>query len=341
MKNILISILWFFNVLAALAMLIAFAAPYVDPSIVAFPAFFGLAFPLILFVNVVFVIFWLFVKWKYLFLSLIIIILGYSNVKTYIRLSANKEEPGNVNGIKVITYNVRNFNNLGYKNNKNLINKIKTFLSEQDADVICLQESGNKSQLKFEGYQTVGDRANFILTKLKVIKTGYLMDANDYKFGVYADVIFQYDTIRLYNVQLLSYSVSRDIEDYEKEPEKVNPKQKVVTIAKKLKKGFTTRVNETYKLRKSLENSPYSVILCGDFNDPPASYTYRQIVNTGLKDAFVESGKGYGNTYNGYLPNMRIDYIFTSADIKIYNYKVFKVGFSDHFPVSALMVPEK
>jgi endonuclease/exonuclease/phosphatase family metal-dependent hydrolase len=140
----------------------------------------------------------------------------------------------------------------------------------------------------------------------------------------------------------MSYSVSGDLEQYEEKPDKINPKQKMITIARKLKKGFEMRVPETFKLRKSLENSPYPVILCGDLNDTPVSYTYRQLIKTGLKDAFTESGRGYGNTYNGYLPKIRIDYIFASADyFELYNYHILQTSFSDHFPVSAFIQPVK
>ncbi len=340
MRKLLTSILWFFNILAALALLIAYFAPFIDPSLLAFPAFFGLAFPLILFINLSFIIVWLFINWRYALLSFFLIVAGYSRVKTHIQLFGNKEKVENVQGIKVITYNVHTFGIRGTKNSKAVKDGIRNFLLKQKADIICLQEAGLKRNFKLKGYQTIGDKSNLLFTKLKVIKTGYLLDGNDYKYGVYADVLFENDTIRVFNVQLLSYSVSGDIEEYEKQPDKVNPKKKIVVIAQKLKKGFTLRVNETYKLRKSLEKSPYPVILCGDLNDPPASYTYREITGIGLKDAFVESGKGYGNTYNGYLPNMRIDYILASDNFKFYNYKVFKINLSDHFPVSALLVPD-
>ena len=81
-----------------------------------------------------------------------------------------------------------------------------------------------------------------------------------------------------------------------------------------------------------IQKSPYPVIVCGDFNDTPVSYAYRQ-VRGNLKDAFVESGWGISNTYNGVLPSIRIDYILFDQKIKAVNYNRDKVIFSDHFPV--------
>ena len=345
MQRFFIQLLWIFNIVAAVALVVAYISPFIDPSIISFPAFFGLAFPLLLFLNLAFAIIWLFINWKYSLLSLILIVAGYSEVKAHVQLFPEKKSE-NVKGIKVLTYNVRNYGFKGRKNIKSTVEGIKKeVLVKESPDIICLQEGSGKNKLKLNGYKIFGKTENFIFLKskaFKVIKKGDLIDGSDNKFGLFADVIFNDDTIRVFNVQLLSYSVSGDIEEYETQPEKVNPKKKIITITKKLKKGFTYRVNETYKLRKALEKSPYPVILCGDFNDPPASYTYRELITTGLKDSFTESGKGYGNTYNGYLPNMRIDYILASENLDFYNYKVIKTDFSDHFPVTALVeIPSK
>ncbi len=338
MQKLFISVLWFFNILAALALLIAYLAPFIDPSLISFPAFFGLAFPLLLFLNIAFVIVWLFVKWKYAFLSLFLLVAGYSHIKPHVQIFPEKEEQ-NVDGIKVMTYNVRNYAQQGKKHLKATIDSVKRILETQNPDIICLQEATKKNRISLKGYQVIGQIDNYILTRLKVVNTSYLLDETDFKFGVYADVIFEGDTIRVYNVQLLSYSVSKDIEEYENDPDKVTPKKRFITIAQKLKNGFEARVTETYRLRKSLERSPYPVILCGYLNDTPVSYTYREIMSAGLKDAFTESGSGYGNTYNGYLPKIRIDYIFASDQFEIYNYKVLKTHLSDHFPVTAFIVP--
>jgi endonuclease/exonuclease/phosphatase family metal-dependent hydrolase len=93
------------------------------------------------------------------------------------------------------------------------------------------------------------------------------------------------------------------------------------------------RAEQAATLKASISISPYPVIVCGDFNDPPGSFTYHT-VSGGLKDSFVESGKGTANTYNGKLPSFRIDYILYSPVFKSYNFKVTNIDHSDHFPVS-------
>jgi endonuclease/exonuclease/phosphatase family metal-dependent hydrolase len=44
----------------------------------------------------------------------------------------------------------------------------------------------------------------------------------------------------------------------------------------------------------------------------------------GLKNAFREKGSGLGRTYNGDFPNYQIDYIMTSPQFEVFNYKVIE-----------------
>jgi endonuclease/exonuclease/phosphatase family metal-dependent hydrolase len=76
--------------------------------------------------------------------------------------------------------------------------------------------------------------------------------------------------------------------------------------------------------------TPY--LIAGDFNDTPASYVVTQITEK-LNNAFIKKGSGFGTTYNGKFPNFQIDYIATSKDLEVLNYKIEKAKLSDHFPV--------
>jgi endonuclease/exonuclease/phosphatase family metal-dependent hydrolase len=82
-----------------------------------------------------------------------------------------------------------------------------------------------------------------------------------------------------------------------------------------------------------IEQSPYPVIICGDFNDTPSSYTYHQL-SEGLIDAFKESGNGIGHTYGGALPSFRIDYILHDERFKSTRFNTIRSKFSDHYPIT-------
>ena len=75
------------------------------------------------------------------------------------------------------------------------------------------------------------------------------------------------------------------------------------------------------------------VILCGDFNDSPISYTRRTIAAP-LVDCYAETGNGPGISYhyNGFY--VRIDNIMCSAHFTPYRCTVDRtVSASDHYPV--------
>ena len=94
------------------------------------------------------------------------------------------------------------------------------------------------------------------------------------------------------------------------------------------------RQKQAKAIREHISDCPYPVILCGDFNDSPASFSYNKIMH-GLKDSFRNSGKGTGTTYiGGNFPAYRIDYILHSPCYLSYGYTVGKeMGISDHYPI--------
>ena len=341
MRKLFINLFWTINIIAALAIVAAYIAPFINPNHWNIVAYFGIGFPVLLYINTFFVIFWIFVKRKYMLLSLLLILLGLPTISRHLQIFPKRTETKK--GIKIISYNVRNFQQLGSKNKNSTIESIANLISGQTPDIVCFQEFPKTKtpkgiiNLDMTAY---GQGGNIIFTKLKVVNQGNILSEKDNKFGIYADVLFGNDTIRVINIQLLSYSISKELEFYEN-TDKVNRKRFLFSVASKLNKGFTRRVHETQKLTKAISHSPYPIILCGDFNDPPASFTYQKIISTGLKDAFVESGSGYGNTYYWSFPKIRIDYIMTSKKFDIYNYNVLHTNLSDHYPIEALLVQKR
>lgn len=89
-------------------------------------------------------------------------------------------------------------------------------------------------------------------------------------------------------------------------------------------------------IAEEIKKCPYPIILCGDFNDVPASYTYAQISKK-LVDTYRNVDLNLGNTYNGNIPYLRIDYIFHSSHFKTCDFEIHRIDMSDHFPVSATL----
>jgi endonuclease/exonuclease/phosphatase (EEP) superfamily protein YafD len=103
-------------------------------------------------------------------------------------------------------------------------------------------------------------------------------------------------------------------------------------IGSRLKTAFALRAEQAKVIANYISDSPYMVIVMGDFNDTPQSYAYRKI-RRGNTDAFRKAGRGFGNTYRGELPSFRIDYIMHDEALVPYDFKRIKIDYSDHFPI--------
>ena len=104
-----------------------------------------------------------------------------------------------------------------------------------------------------------------------------------------------------------------------------------------MKKAFVIRANQVDILKRNIDHSPYPVIICGDFNDTPASYTYHEMT-AGFHDSFCKAGTGFlGSTYAGNFPSFRIDYILYDDAFTASNYSKNSINFSDHYPVQVFL----
>jgi endonuclease/exonuclease/phosphatase family metal-dependent hydrolase len=338
------------NLIAVLSLLMAYLSGYVSPEKWWIPSFFGLAYFIILGVNLLFLVFWLVISPKYMLLSLVAILAGWGFVTRYIQLQDRTTDEEN---LKILSYNVHHFKGKANSTQENSSGEVIRFLNEQKADIICLQEVRLRQNKIFNLAKTV-DELEFInhyqyartsstfgsvtMSRFPIISMNEIRFENSRNITIYTDIVANGDTVRVFNVHLHSYGI--DPKDYTIMESGVTSEQDLKEareVGSKLKRGFRMRARQAETIRLMIEESPYPVIVCGDLNDVPASYAYQQL-RTGLKDAFVSSGKGLGSTYFNRLPSLRIDYIFHSRVFESYNFHTHDIRHSDHLPVSAVLV---
>ena len=109
---------------------------------------------------------------------------------------------------------------------------------------------------------------------------------------------------------------------------------KAQKLSNKITMAYVLRQRQAKAIHAHINECPYPIILCGDFNDSPASFSYNKITH-GLKDSFRGSGKGTGTTYIGKdFPSYRIDYIAHDKQFNDFQYTVCKdLAVSDHYPI--------
>jgi endonuclease/exonuclease/phosphatase family metal-dependent hydrolase len=169
---------------------------------------------------------------------------------------------------------------------------------------------------------------------------GEIRFANTSNMVIFSDIKVNNDeTIRVYNCHFQSYQIKPEEYTVIESPGSGSNRLKlreVFELGQKLISAFSIRAFQARKVAEHIKNCPYPIVVCGDFNDTPCSYTYRKVLGN-MKDSFVESGFGISNTYHGILPSIRIDYILHSNQYHSHNYKRDRVIYSDHYPISCII----
>lgn len=366
--SLLKGLLLLLNGMAVFFILLSYLSVYINPESFSIIAFFGLGYPIILAVNILFIIFWAFVKLRYGIISFLFILLGWNHIGRLVQFNSSTNIDKNLQQVKILSYNIQNFvkeNTSSTKYIQSFENqqKITEFLVDQKADIICLQEVlydkvdfddfTNQLGKKFNCQNTYyrnyyHNRKNkvdalAIFTKYPIIDKGYF-EHLEKTIGIYCDILIQADTVRLYNLHLASIHFKREeydfITDITNQQDQETFKANSLKVISKMNIAFIKRGRQTELLTAHISSSPYPVIICGDFNDTPSSFAYREI-SKNLKDAFVESGKGFGITYAGEnFPAFRIDFIFFDPRYQSCNFQKHKIPFSDHYPISSTLAIE-
>ncbi|MFT7611531.1 MAG: endonuclease/exonuclease/phosphatase family metal-dependent hydrolase [Parvicellaceae bacterium] len=350
------------NILCVVGLLLSYLSTYVNPEKVNFMAFFGLIYPGFLLCNLFFLLYWLIKRKKQFLWSLVTIVIGITHLSHFIQLSIlDGNDPERTNEVSVMSYNVRDFDLYEWIENKETRGKIFDFLKQEDPDIICFQEfyQDNKkvptfvtrdSLLHFlsaknitEGYSLTGYKGyglfgNVTFSKYPIINQGHIKFENDKGNSfIFSDLLINNDTIRVYNAHI--GSVGFELEDYQLLGTSGNHKEwphvKSVKDSKmyhRLSIGYSKRVSQTNKLLEHAKTSRHPVVICGDFNDTPVSYNYRNLTAE-YWDSFTLSGNGVSGTFTK-VPFQRIDYILHDDSFNSFKFTTHQPELSDHRAIS-------
>lgn len=338
-----------FRIFFLIITLICYSSVFVSPEHFWLVGFLSLSIPVILVIHFSLLIINVRRLSKSFFYHLAAIVIGFAFIKVSYAISSN--DSGGV--LKVLSYNVRIFNNYAHLRNEEYISSRKMigWSLENDAQIKCFQEYYNndksdvfdvKKKLTKAGWnqnhckivRRDRSKAEFgmaIFCNLPIVNKGEVYsDSKKFLNSIYADIVKGKDTIRIYNTHLESMSI--DVENVVN-TDKLAKSYK--DTGHRLRNGFVTRAQQIKGLERSIKNCKYKIILCGDLNELPYSYPYFSLRNL-LSNAFEKAGNGFGFTYNGKLFFLRIDNQFFSKDFKIHNFRTHRnIKFSDHFPLTA------
>jgi endonuclease/exonuclease/phosphatase family metal-dependent hydrolase len=321
---------------------------FINPNFILFPAYFGLAYPAILTVNILLAIIALFYSKKISLITFIVIFIGWNLPLKYISINFSEKHYNDGEKIRLLTYNVHNFRPFKEENYKPVYrDSIVAFANSKNFDIAVFQEffserprdSMKNDSLILEmnypyyysqKYRTKNNKQSnydglIIFSKYPIINKGFLFNEKNEKMAIYADIDINGNINRVYNIHLASIRLGYVFDSTQSKS------------LFKIGKAFKVRGNEVVKLKNHISNSPYPVIIMGDFNDTPASFAYYQIKKN-LNDAFLASNFYIGNTYFWKIPPIRIDHIFVNNNVRVLSYKILPLEYSDHYAVTANVV---
>lgn len=348
------------NIVVASVLLITLLATFISPNVFVIPAFATLLWPVTIVLNVFFVVFWLAAR-KWLFLiSLLLLLLSGNQVRAVFPFNFGETgEISNSETIKVLSYNTMLFGFLK-KHSADEPNEIIDYILKSDADIVCLQEfavtvkkTGEYlSQYDIERifkkypYKHIQYRVSdnwkksgiATFSKFPIVNKENLSIEHEFGMTISTDIKIKDDTVRLYNNHLESNRLTENDRKLPMELTDDFNSEKLTWItrllSRKLFVAYKVRAGQADRLSEHMALSPYKVLVCGDFNDVPSSYTYSKIKGK-LDDAYTETGFGPGYTLNLSIYRFRIDYMFYQPDcFQPDELIIDKVKYSDHYPIS-------
>ena len=350
MKSVVTRIVAGFNAATTAMMLVVGYSDRVSPVAHPLIANLGLLFPLFLLLNVAFLVFWLVVCKKWALVSFAGLVIGYAPIRLYVPLNIPKEAPKG--SIKVLSYNAFCFSTW---TDTSKPCALVDYILGQDADIVCLQEAeavppkravidslmatkyayNGRVAAKKTGADEINLYSKFpILDKEEISKDGETYNAVAYKLKTGARdttlvVVCHFETTGLSpeDRTIFKSMMKGNLENAS--PEKASRR-----LWHKLGEASARRAPQADVVAEYLAaNRGKSVILAGDFNDSPISYTHRRIASE-LTDCYVASANGPGISYHYNCFYVRIDNIMCSSQWQPYDCHVDRsTSASDHYPI--------
>lgn len=334
------------NIVIASLMLLTGYADHANPTEHPYIANAGLAFPIFLLANMMFLVFWVVFKWRLAVIPIVAYLSVIAPLRIYLPLNGSEEPPSNA--FRVLSYNVSGMN---FGGDAASPQRIADYIVESGAAIVCLQEANVPeaarqrldSVYKYSSIDIISqDKGNSVaiyslFPMVKKERVTYKSKGNG-SMAYYLKI--GRDTVLVINNHLESTHLSPDERQRYKTMIKGEMAQDTARVESR---RILQRLGESSRLRAPqaeaihhyiMCHSNLPVIVCGDFNDSPISYTRRTIAE-GLTDCYAESGNGLGFSFNPKGFFVRIDNILCSSHYKPYAaYVDNNISVSDHYPIS-------
>lgn len=316
--------------------LTAIICQYISPEKSGILSVIALGAPVIYLLDIIVMFYWV-VRWRWYRATamIVVVVVGLFYASRYYKFDFDRQYDTSYierRYSKIMSYNLCDARAEG----------LEAYIKKHNPDILCVQEISSRHEkwpTISEGYQTdigkISDMNNHILTKYRIIRCGEI-EGLSLRNGMWADLKIKDDTVRVVNLHLQSTSIRPEDTQFLEKHEYILDREresKLRSIVERLVENNSKRAVQARQVADFLKNSPYTTVVCGDFNDVPLSYTYN-LISRNLKDTFSVCADGFTHTFNTRYGILRIDHILLSPSVEVVSYEVdTEAHYSDHFPV--------
>jgi endonuclease/exonuclease/phosphatase family metal-dependent hydrolase len=358
LRKLFVKFFFLLNFLAALYALLVFQVAYSADIKHWIGGFLSLTVQLALLINFVFLLFYIFSgSWKFL-LSLVVFIAGYRIMERTFKVRVFSEETRLAeNQISMLSYNVMYIGDgsAPFTEDKTLKIKLADDVVNLEADIKCLQELNNvPGDTKLNMIKRLSEQNPYYTymhseidknsmngaVGLAIFSKYPIIDKEEVSWKINnngllrVDIKAGEDTIRVFNIQMKSMGIRVQKALTRNEHERTKETRNILS---QLKIGFEDRTLQVDQLVEMITESPYPVLLAGDFNEVPYGYAYGRVRKM-LSNSFEKKGLGFGFTYHKLPSFIRIDNLFfDQKKFKVLDFDTLRdYKLSDHYPIRAV-----
>ena len=320
----------------------AYFAGKIDPETNMFAAYIALGKPVLVAINALLFVYWLIRVRYWLWIPLVGLAVNYEYISSMYQVY-NSTKYANENKLKILTYNVHSFGNeiTGFS-----AKEFSDIMNKEEVDVACFQEyRGNGDFTKEDIYNTYSktfpysfipeDKSQAIYSRYPIKQTQIIEFPNTNNSAIWVDLDVNGMTIRVINVHMQTTAFDRmrsKAAQARGARDEAREEEIYLEYTDNLQQNIIRRAEQAKLIRTLINATEYPLIVCGDFNDTPGTFTYETLKGN-LKDGFISAGEGYGATYRGFHNLLRIDYVFHSPLLEGIKYGAIPYEMSDHNPV--------
>ncbi len=321
----------------------------------------GYVFPVFLAAAVFSVILCVFICKRLIVIPVAGLLLAYLPTSLYCPINKSQDVPDDA--FTLLSFNTYNWarDNEQYKDMRP--NVVVDYLMKSDADLVCLQEAivnnaveediNNILRTKYKYIDTIVGRGNgtlAVVSRYPIVRKQHI----DYETVGNVTGAFWIDIngreVIVINNHLQTTGLS--IKDRQAFGDMMHGKNEDTDEIKNTSKTVFGKILAASRIRSGQAeavtkfirtHSGQPIIVCGDFNDIPHSYTYNRMINPGkgvngeeieMTDCYRQTGFGPGYTYGHFAMRVRIDNILCTKQFTPYNCTVDdSLTCSDHYPV--------